>query len=97
MGLSQYDTLGEVLRIADTALHEAKATPSQAFVIYEQRMTRRAKKQLSLDTELRQALAREEFVPFFQPILALEDGRVHGVEVLARKGPPFSQCVSLHC
>lgn len=82
--LTPYDSVEVVLRNANTALNEAKDVPHRPYVVYEAAMTRRARAQLSLDTALRQALDRSEFVPFFQPILALDDGSLHGVEVLAR-------------
>ncbi len=84
VGLSTYDTVEEVLRDADTAMYEAKGKVHQPFVMYEPSMTRRVEKRLSLDTEVRQAVERKEFVPFFHPIVNLEDGSLKGVEVLAR-------------
>lgn len=82
--LSPNDTADEVLRMAGTAMREAKEEPHQSFAVYEASMTRRVEEELVMDTELRQALKRREFVPFFQPIVALEEGRIHGFEVLAR-------------
>lgn len=84
VGLSAYDTAEAVLRDADTAMYEAKGKVHQPYVVYEPSMTQRVEKQLSLDAELRQAVEREEFVPYFHPIVNLEDGSLKGVEVLAR-------------
>ena len=95
-GLPDYDDAETVLRHADTALYEAKEASHQSVAVYEPSMTRRVDAQLSLDTELRQALDREEFVPFFQPIVALEDGRLHGFEILARWHHPKRGLLSPH-
>lgn len=84
VGVSDYDTVEEVLRDADTAMYESKDDLSRPFVVYEQAMTQKADAQLSLDAELRQGLERSEFEPFFQPILTLADGSLYGCEVLAR-------------
>jgi diguanylate cyclase (GGDEF)-like protein len=95
-GLPDYDDAEAVLRHADTAMYEAKEAPHRSVAVYEPNMTHRVDAQLSLDTELRQALNREEFVPFFQPIVALEDGRLHGFEVLARWHHPERGLLSPH-
>jgi diguanylate cyclase (GGDEF)-like protein len=94
--LSDYDDAETVLRHADTAMYEAKETPHRSTAVYEPGMTRRVDAQLALDTELRRAIDREEFVPFFQPIVALEDERLHGVEVLARWHHPERGLLSPH-
>jgi len=88
VGLADYDDADAVLRAADTALHEAKKIPHRAFVAYEPGMTEHADTQLSLDAALRRALNRGEFVPFFQPIVDLSNGHLHGFEVLARWDHP---------
>jgi EAL domain-containing protein (putative c-di-GMP-specific phosphodiesterase class I) len=86
--LADYDDADAVLRAADTALHEAKKIPHRAFVAYAPGMIERADTQLALDTALRRALNQSEFVPFFQPIVDLSDGHLHGFEVLARWDHP---------
>jgi len=88
VNLAGYDDAETVLRAADTALHEAQKIPHRAFVAYEASMTDRADTRLSLDTALRRALNRSEFVPFFQPIVDLSDGHLHSFEVLARWDHP---------
>ena len=94
--LAAYDDVATVLRNADTALHEAKDAPHEPYAIYDASMTHRAHAKLSLDAELRQALDRGDFVPFFQPIVTLSDGSLHGFEVLARWRHPERGLLSPH-
>ncbi len=84
IGLSSYDSVEDALRDADTAMYKAKEDLHQPIAVYEESMTRRVEEQLSTDAELRQALEREQFEPFFQPIVALDDGALYGFEILAR-------------
>src|SRR5262249_44792646 len=47
-------------------------------------MHQRAMSSLRLETDLRRALEREEIVPYYQPIVDLQEGAVLGFEALAR-------------
>lgn len=84
IGVSEYDGVEDALRAADTAMYEAKEEFHEPFVVYEPSMTQKVEEQLSLDTELRQAVERGDFAPYFQPIVDLTDGSLQGFEVLAR-------------
>ncbi len=84
VGLSSYETVGDALRDADTAMYEAKEDTRQPFVVYEHSMTQKVEERLLLDTELRRAIDRDQFEPYFHPIVNLQDGSLEGFEVLAR-------------
>src|SRR4029079_4146250 len=68
------DTL---LRNAEVALKKAKKR-GEPFVFYKPTMTARVAGQLSLETQLRQALDREEFVLHYQPKVSFESGKLTG-------------------
>ncbi len=74
----------ELLRDADSAMYRAKAEGRQRYAIFDERLRREAVSLLELEVDLRRALARGEFEPFYQPIVSLEDGRVAGFEALLR-------------
>jgi len=74
----------ELLRKADSALYRAKAGNRGSACDYDQRVDDRIAERTALEQALREGLARGEIVAHLQPIVALADGRVQGVELLAR-------------
>ncbi len=74
----------ELLRDADIAMYRAKWDGKNRYVVFESGMHDAAQSQLELVTELRQALARDEFFVAYQPTLDLRDLRPNGMEALIR-------------
>ncbi len=74
----------DVLRDADTALYRAKARGRGKVQLFDAAMHAEAVLRLQLEGELRQAVAREEFVVHYQPIVALAHGEIVGFEALTR-------------
>ena len=79
-----YDRPEEVLRDADTAMYRAKSLGKARHAIFDQEMHRRAVQLLSLETDLRRAVTRDEFRVHYQPIVALSTGVLEGFEALVR-------------
>jgi diguanylate cyclase (GGDEF)-like protein len=79
-----YQKPEELLRDADAAMYRAKDEGRHRAAVFDDRLRREALSLLELESDLRRGLARNEFVPFYQPIVALEDGRVVGYEALLR-------------
>jgi predicted signal transduction protein with EAL and GGDEF domain len=73
-----------VLRNADAALYRAKAEGRDRFVVFDTDMHDRAVRDLQLEEDLREAINRGRLSLSFQPNVALTDGRLVGVEALAR-------------
>ena len=73
-----------LMRKADAAMYYAKAAGRNNYQFYAEPMNAAAARHFEMETRLRGALLREEFVLFYQPIVGVQDGRVHGLEVLLR-------------
>jgi len=73
-----------LMRKADAAMYQAKAAGRNNYQFYAERANDAAARYFELETRLRGALMREEFVLHYQPIVASGDTRVRGLEVLLR-------------
>src|SRR5918995_49109 len=73
-----------LLRHADLAMYQAKRKGKARYEVFEPRLGTDALERLRLENELRQALERGEFKVYYQPILALDGGRIVGAEALVR-------------
>ncbi len=74
----------DVLRNADLALYRAKALGKSQHALYDESMHQEAMKRLKLESELRLALRKNEFIVYYQPIVDLPDMEVVGFEALVR-------------
>ena len=92
IGISIYPVDGlnttTLLKNADAALHQAKSEGRNNFQYYAEQMNATAWQRLKLETELRRALEREEFVLFYQPKVDMDSGKIVGVEALLRWQSP---------
>jgi diguanylate cyclase (GGDEF)-like protein/PAS domain S-box-containing protein len=78
----------DILRDADIAMYRAKAAGRARYEVFDQEMHRHAVRLLALETDLRRALDRDDFVMHYQPIVALDSGRIVGFESLVRWNHP---------
>jgi diguanylate cyclase (GGDEF)-like protein/PAS domain S-box-containing protein len=76
-----------LLRNAEAALGQAKAS-GEKFLFYARPMNERAAERLAMETQLQDALQREEFVLHYQPKVDARSGRVEGLEALIRWRSP---------
>src|SRR5215211_9473224 len=74
----------DLLRYADLAMYRAKRRGKARYEVFEPSMDAGAVERLMLETGLRRALVRQEFRVYYQPILALENNKIAGVEALVR-------------
>jgi diguanylate cyclase (GGDEF)-like protein/PAS domain S-box-containing protein len=81
--LDEKDT-ASLLKDADVAMYYAKKLGGNAFQFYASELNIRAARQLELETGLRQALERQEFVLHYQPLVDVKTGRIRGMEALLR-------------
>jgi diguanylate cyclase (GGDEF)-like protein/PAS domain S-box-containing protein len=74
----------DLLRQADIALYRAKAQGKGTYDVFDETMHAAARHRLDMESDLRRALARGEFVLHFQPKVDLATGAVVGAEALVR-------------
>jgi len=72
---------------AEAALKKAKASGDR-YLFYTQKMTATVASKLTLETQLRQALDKGEFVLHYQPKVNLASGKLTGIEALIRWNDP---------
>jgi diguanylate cyclase (GGDEF)-like protein/PAS domain S-box-containing protein len=83
----------QVLRDADIAMYQAKES-NREYAIFDAPMHTLAVQQLKVENGLRRAIERHEFELHYQPIIALESGRLEGFEALIRWRRPDGTLVS---
>jgi diguanylate cyclase (GGDEF)-like protein/PAS domain S-box-containing protein len=79
-----YDRPDDILRDADTAMYRAKSLGKARHEVFDKTMHARAVSLLQLDTDLRRAVERKEFLLYYQPIISLKTGEICGLEALIR-------------
>ncbi len=92
VGISFYpkdgDTVDTLLSKADIALSRTKIEGRNSFQFYTQEMHSYTLEHILLESELRNAVAKNEFVLYYQPILKLSTLSVIGFEALIRWNHP---------
>jgi len=81
-------TADEVMRDADIAMYHAKRHGGVGYAVFSEAMREAAVEALELRTDLRNAVARDEFHLHYQPIFDVAAGLVVGVEALIRWNHP---------
>lgn len=94
IGIALYPTDGDdievLLRHADEAMYAAKKAGRGTYRFHDSELNKHVLRQFDLLQGLRQAVREEQFVLHYQPIVALDDLSVVGLEALLRwKHPEF--------
>lgn len=85
----------ELLRDANLALYRAKAQGRNQVVRFEPSMHQSAMKRFGLEADLKRAIAAgDQLELFYQPIIDLKDGHLHGFEALIRWRHPERGMIS---
>ena len=91
IGIASFDehtiSFEDVLKRADLAMYQAKATGRNAMSFFSLDMQARIIKRVALETDLRSALLNQEFLLHYQPQINIDNVMV-GVEALVRWNSP---------
>lgn len=78
------ENVEDLLKAADTAMYHAKSSGKNNFIYYTSKMDAASVDRLTLETDLRKAIERNELVLHYQPQVDITTGTVIGAEALMR-------------
>jgi diguanylate cyclase (GGDEF)-like protein/PAS domain S-box-containing protein len=96
LGDSEPQSAEERLKDAELAMYHAKRNGGDRVDVYKPAMRARKSDRLTIASDLRRAIEREEITILYQPIVRLEDRLVVGFETLARWNHPKLGKMSPH-
>lgn len=98
IGISLYPQDGTdyltLLKNADLAMYQAKKAGGKGFHFYTRKLNELAHERFTIETDLRRALQREEFVIYYQPKVNIITGEFSGMEALIRWQHPVRGLVA---
>lgn len=84
LGANGYDRPEDILHNADISMYRAKAQGRACYQLFNTALPPQVEAQKVLEAELRQAIERQEFQLYYQPIVSLATDKITGVEALLR-------------
>ncbi|WP_074216540.1 EAL domain-containing protein [Halodesulfovibrio marinisediminis] len=87
-------TPDELIKNADIAMYRAKEMGKNTYAVFSDEMNNGVHQKLHLESDLREALALNQFIVHYQPQIDIETGTAFGVEALVRWQKPDGTLVS---
>lgn len=88
LGISTFpadgETADDLRKHADVALYRAKSGGRNQLRLFTPAMSPASGREMTIETDLRQALERQQFRLRYQPVVDLHSGRMVGIEALVR-------------
>ena len=81
---NKYHDLEDILRDADIAMYHAKASGRARSRVFDAGMREHIMQRMTIETELRRALERQELRVYYQPVVSLSSHKIVGFEALVR-------------
>jgi len=85
-----------LLKRADAAMYQAKASGRNTHALFNSALDQVMRERLDVETELRDAIRRDEIVPYYQPLIDLATMRPVSLEALARWRHPTRGVLEAH-
>ncbi|WP_286233603.1 sensor domain-containing phosphodiesterase [Thalassotalea sediminis] len=80
----RYQDAETMLRDADIAMYHAKDMGKGRYEVFDSSMHKKVQNAMTLEADIREAIDNNEFFPYFQPIVRLDNQKIVGFEALAR-------------
>jgi len=87
------ETLREVIRCSDIAMYAAKKSGRNNVLAFARSMGDGLSKRVELENALLHAVRNDLIVPYYQPLVDLQSGKILGFEALARWRQASGKCV----
>ena len=89
-----YDSAGDVLRDADTAMYKAKSAGKARYALFDTSLHIEVANRLRLEGDLRHAIDEGRLAVAYQPVFDIASGRISGFEALVRWQHPVDGSIS---
>ena len=78
------DDASSIMKHADMAMYQSKQAGKNTLHYFSEELNQSYRRQTMIENHLRHAIEKNEFFLVYQPVISLDTGKVHGLEVLLR-------------
>ncbi|MDH5436087.1 MAG: EAL domain-containing protein [Gammaproteobacteria bacterium] len=88
------ESVGTLLKAADSAMFNAKTSGGNRYLYYDANLNLEVTRKMTMESDLRKAIVNNEFVLYYQPQVNTETRRIVGMEALIRWMHPEKGLIS---